>query len=284
MLKLSLIIPVYNEERHIRKCLDSVAAQSVMPDEVIVVNNNSSDRTIDIANHYDFVTVVEEFEQGRGHARNKGFNSASGDILARIDSDSELKPDWVETVKSHFENDPSISGLTGLAYTPVVPMTSKPLSKIISRTYYWYVHATFGTITTWGANMAISKDAWGSVKDLVCVDDNKVHEDQDIALWMAGKGLKIIQANDVVIISSNQSFRYLPKTLHYIRLRNTTKKLHKKWGNLPAPENVKINIIKRFTSLLLSLPVIILGMLSSILLFPVDFVAVKLLHIEKWFD
>lgn len=284
MLKLSLIIPVYNEERHIRKCLDSIANQTVMPDEVIVVDNNSSDRSIDIANHYDFVTVVNESKQGRGHARNKGFNAATGDILARIDSDTELKPNWVETVKMHFETDSKLAGLTGIAYTPTVPIISRPMTTLISRTYYWFVHAIFGTVTTWGATMAVSRQAWEKVKDKVCVDDSVVHEDQDIALWMAGQELKIIQANDVKITSSNQSFRYLLKLRHYERLRISTKRFHKKAGNLPAPKSVRISWLLRVTALLLAFIPTVYGVFCSVLFFPVDFVAVKLLRIENWFD
>ncbi len=284
MLKLSLIIPVYNEERHIRKCLDSVAAQTVMPDEVIVVDNNSSDRSIDIANHYEFVTVVQELNQGRGYARNKGFNFAKGDILARIDSDSELKTNWVETVKSHFENDDKLSGLTGLAKTPILPILTHPMSTLITRTYYWFVHATFGTITTWGATMAVRKTAWETVKDKVCVDDNVVHEDQDIALWMAGAELKIIQANDVLITSANQSFRYLPKLWHYTRLRGSTKSFHRRANNLPAPAKVRIAWRLRALALLLALLPALYGALCSLIFFPVDFIAVKLLRIQTWFD
>lgn len=49
MLTLTLVIPVFNEEHQIKGCLDAVASQTVMPDEVIVVDNNCTDRTIEIA-------------------------------------------------------------------------------------------------------------------------------------------------------------------------------------------------------------------------------------------
>lgn len=283
MLKLSLIIPVYNEERHIKACLDAIAEQTVMPDEVIVVDNNCSDRTIDIANRYDFVQVVKESQQGRSYARNKGFNTASGDIIGRIDADSQLKPNWVELVKKHFE-DESVASITGIALTPIFPKLQHPRSTILSRTYYWYVHALFGTITTWGANMAVRKTAWSEVKDLVSTDDRIVHEDQDISLWLAGKGYIIKQTNDVIVVSTNQSFRYLPKLLHYQRMRISTKRFHRKAGNLPAPKNVQLLLYDRIISLLFSLPFLLYGLIVMIVFFPIDFIAVKLLHNQQWFD
>ena len=53
-LTLSIVIPVFNEQRYIKACLDSIAAQTVKPDEVIVVDNNSTDKTVQIAKKYKF--------------------------------------------------------------------------------------------------------------------------------------------------------------------------------------------------------------------------------------
>ena len=55
---LSIIIPVYNEESHLRQCLDAIAKQIEKPDEVIVVDNNSTDETVQIAKSFSFVKVL----------------------------------------------------------------------------------------------------------------------------------------------------------------------------------------------------------------------------------
>jgi len=55
---ISIIIPAYNEERYLGRCLDAIAAQSVRPYEVIVVDNNSSDDTAKVAQRYPFVTLL----------------------------------------------------------------------------------------------------------------------------------------------------------------------------------------------------------------------------------
>ena len=89
-LTLSIVIPAYNEENYLRACLDSIAAQTVMPDKVIVVDNNSTDKTVALARSYDFVTLVHERQQHQSFAQATGFNLASSDIIGRIDADSIL--------------------------------------------------------------------------------------------------------------------------------------------------------------------------------------------------
>src|SRR5258708_13450803 len=92
-LTLSLVIPAYNEERYLKACLEAVAQQTISPIEVIVVDNNSTDKTADIAQSYNFVRLVSEKKQGRGHARNKGFDLAIGDNIGRVEFDTVLSPD-----------------------------------------------------------------------------------------------------------------------------------------------------------------------------------------------
>lgn len=284
MLTLSLIIPVYNEEHHIRACLEAIAAQTVAPTEVIVVDNNCTDGTISIVKEFSFVRVISETKQGRGHARNAGFNAARGEIIGRIDADSLLQPNWVETVIGHFTQNNSLAGLTGLGITPFIPLTVMPKNTFMTRSYYWYVHAYFGTITMWGANMAVRKSAWHQVKELVCLDDAQVHEDQDIALHMAGKSMLIQQMNDVLVVSLNQSFRYLPKMLYYARLAGYTRRFHRKLGNIPVPQSIRISLMRRLGSLLYSLPASIYALIVGVLFLPLDFIMVTIVKDKHWFD
>ena len=121
MLTLSLIIPVYNEEHHIRECLEAVKRQICMPDEVIVVDNNCTDRTIEIVKEYDFVRIVSETKQGRAYARSAGFNAANSEILGRIDADSRIAPNWTKVVKASFEANKKLAGMGGLGRTVYVP-------------------------------------------------------------------------------------------------------------------------------------------------------------------
>lgn len=284
MLKLSLIIPTFNEERHIEACLNSVALQTVMPFEVIVVDNNSTDKTLEIAERYDFVRVVKEKKQGRGHARTAGFNAAKGDILGRIDADSRIHKNWTERVLQRFSEDKDLAGITGLAYTDFVPGTHAVKAKFFSRSYYWFAHAGFNTVTMWGANMALRRKEWMKVKDKVCLDDSIVHEDQDVSLWVAAEGGKIIQDNKLLITTNGQTYRYMPKLMHYISLFHSTRKLHRENGNLESKKMTKLGKLKTFPGRVMGTGVSVYMIILSILFFPVDYIVLKINDKASWLD
>jgi glycosyltransferase involved in cell wall biosynthesis len=269
MLKLSLIIPVYNEERHISACLDAVALQTVMPTEVIVVDNNCTDRTVEIASGYKFVRVIYEPRQGRGNARSAGFNAAKGDIIGRIDADSRIHPDWTAKVINRFDEDSDLAGLTGMSYTPFLPFVISIKTTLFSRAYYWFAHAAFDTVTMWGANMALRRLEWQKIRKDVILDDSVVHEDQDMSLWIAADGGKIVQDNSLLMTTDEQSYQYFPKLIHYARLYESTKSVHKKNGNLSNPKMLRVGFLRtlpgRLAAYLMGIPLFFI----SLLLFPV---------------
>jgi glycosyltransferase involved in cell wall biosynthesis len=284
MLKLSLIIPVYNEERHIGACLNAISKQTVAPSEVIVVDNNCTDRTLEIAESYDFVTIVKETNQGRGHARNKGFNSAKGDILGRIDADSRIDPNWTDRVLAQFKKDDSLVGITGIARTDIIPGTHRIKSKLISRSYYWFAHAGFNTTTMWGANMAIKASEWQKVADKVCLDDSIVHEDQDLSLWIAASGGKIIVDNKLLITTNGQTYRYMPKLFHYISLYHSTRKLHRENGNLYDDKLPRLGMLNTFPGRIMGTLFAVWVAIVSIIFFPIDFVVHRVNKNSSWLD
>jgi glycosyltransferase involved in cell wall biosynthesis len=284
MLSLTIVIPVFNEEHHIKACLDAIAAQTVAPDEVIIVDNNCTDRTLEIAEDYDFVRVIKESRQGRGYARTAGFNAAESDIIGRIDADSRIVPDWVENVKELFASDDELDGITGLAKASIIPYNNTIKSTIMARTYYWFAHAGFDTITTWGANMAVRKKAWYRVADKVILDDSLVHEDQDVALWMAAEGAIIRQENRVRITIDGQSYRYLPKLFHYFQLFRFTKRIHIDNGNLHNPKTPKLGFFRTTPGRVLALAPSLYMITVSVVLFPVDYLIHRKNPKSKWLE
>jgi len=104
-VRLSFVIPAYNEERYLPACLESILAQTRdLADgvEIIVVNNASSDRTREVALSYPGVTVVDEMRKGLPWARQAGFAASSGELIANVDADSRLTPGWVRQVLETF--------------------------------------------------------------------------------------------------------------------------------------------------------------------------------------
>jgi glycosyltransferase involved in cell wall biosynthesis len=113
-MKISLIIPAYNEERYIGPCLESIASQhSEDIFEVIVVDNGSTDNTVATAEKFPGVTVLHESAKGPTHARQRGFIEAKGEFIAFIDADTQLPPGWVDKVKKEFASEPKLVCLSG---------------------------------------------------------------------------------------------------------------------------------------------------------------------------
>jgi len=94
---VSVIVPAYNEERTLRRALDSVRRQSVAS-ETIVVENGSTDRTPRIAAELAQRVVSRPERLGYSHARNLGAASATGSLLVFLDADSEMAPDALEVI------------------------------------------------------------------------------------------------------------------------------------------------------------------------------------------
>ena len=103
-MNISVVIPTFNEEKLLSKCLESLQKQTVKPFEIIVVDNNSTDTTAAIAKKMG-VKVISEKNQGISFARNAGFNAAKGDIIARLDADTTALPNWIERIKKDIETD-----------------------------------------------------------------------------------------------------------------------------------------------------------------------------------
>ncbi len=94
---VSLVIPAYNAEAYLREALDSAFAQTRPPDEVIVVDDGSGDRTPEIAASYgDRVRLLRQPNRGEAAARNTGVRVARGDLIAFLDADDTLLPRCLE--------------------------------------------------------------------------------------------------------------------------------------------------------------------------------------------
>jgi glycosyltransferase involved in cell wall biosynthesis len=230
-LTLALIIPAYNEENHIGDCLRSIERQTVVPDEVIVVDNNSTDRTIEIARTFDFVKIINEKKQGLTPTRNRGFREAKSDLLGRLDADSVLAPDWVETAKKVFKND-EVDAASGPARIRVDSHFARPETTLWTKIYFLYALAIFRFRVLWGPNMVLRRQAWLEVKNELCEDDELVHEDQDLSIILKSHNKKIIFLKNLLISTDGLRLAYVPKALEYNHRRRLTLNRHKESGTL----------------------------------------------------
>lgn len=109
MPKISVIIPVYNSEKYLNKCLDSVFAQSFQDFEVILVNDGSQDSSQDIIDAYKAVypgkiTAIVQENAGQASARNRGLDVAEGEYILFVDSDDYLRADAFEKTYSYADS------------------------------------------------------------------------------------------------------------------------------------------------------------------------------------
>ncbi|PIX90238.1 MAG: glycosyl transferase family 2, partial [Candidatus Moranbacteria bacterium CG_4_10_14_3_um_filter_45_9] len=115
-MKLSIVIPAYNEETYIGKCLESIAMEKTrgrFDVEIIVVNNASDDRTGEVARSFSFVKVVDEPRKGLVRARQTGYEASSGELIANVDADTLMPQGWIETVFTEFSTDSKLVALSG---------------------------------------------------------------------------------------------------------------------------------------------------------------------------
>jgi glycosyltransferase involved in cell wall biosynthesis len=110
---ISAIICAYNEEKMLPGALHSLFAQTRVPDEVLVVNNASTDRTREIAASFPGVTVVDEPRKGLTKARAAGRRAAQGDILFYMDADCRAPVRLIERMERRFEQSPKTVAITG---------------------------------------------------------------------------------------------------------------------------------------------------------------------------
>jgi glycosyltransferase involved in cell wall biosynthesis len=190
-LKVSIVIPAYNEESHIADCLRAISNLDKKPFEVIVVDNNSTDDTAKIVEQFPFVRLVHQKKQGVVYARDMGFDSARGNVIARLDADTILPANWTEQLEDIFA-DRSIQAVSGSFHFYDVGI-SHTLDAVEGYLRGWMARkmARSGRIFLNASNMAIRRTAWKQVREHVCRTKG-IHEDLDLALHLHDANLKVV--------------------------------------------------------------------------------------------
>lgn len=225
-IRISIIIPAYNEERYLGRCLDAIAAQTMQPYEVIVVDNASTDGTAAVARAYPFVTLVTELHKGRVFAREVGFAAAKGTVLARIDADSVVPRDWIAQLHAYFVQ----PGALATAWTGNGRFCNVRMPRSVSWLYnllaFRFNALVGGHPTLWGSNMAVPRALWQQVRSDLCLR-NDIHEDLDIAIHLHRAGVAITYNPHMYVIAHMRRVRSNRAELwEYLQMWPQTLRVH----------------------------------------------------------
>jgi glycosyltransferase involved in cell wall biosynthesis len=173
-MDISVIIPTYNEEKNIETCLKALQKQTLPRDryEIIIVDGNSNDRTVEIAKKYAD-KVIQQKSKGIGGARNDGVKLARSELIATTDADTIVPSFWLKRIIYNFGRKKSIVAV----YGPVEPIERNFKYRIFTTLineigFFLYKLGVFHT--TVGSNSAFRKREFmllGGYLDLTAGDD-----------------------------------------------------------------------------------------------------------------
>jgi len=244
-MKISVIVPAYNEEAYIRNCLESLTKQEIMPDEILVINNNSTDKTVAIAKQFP-VRIINEKKQGITHARNRGFDEAQYEVIARTDADTIVPPDWIKRIKKNFQ-DKKLVALSGPAHFYELPdmVNSSKFTTEASFSYIRLFKQLMKHDCLYGPNMALRKSAWEKIRTEVCLDDKEVHEDIDLAIHLAPVG-KVHFDYTFIVESSFRRWKKIDPYFEYMNRLVKSIRKHKTPVRQRGSDLVKRIVAKAF--------------------------------------
>lgn len=183
MGQISVVIPARDDADHLRACLSVLALQSRPADEIIVVDNASTDDTADVARAAG-ARVVFEPQWGIPAAAAAGFDAASGSILVRLDADSRPPADWLQRIESHL-TETSASVVTGPGELYGAGRLGNWLgSRIYVGGYFWSMGLVLGHPPAFGSNFAMRAEVWQGVREKVHRTIRTVHDDLDLSFQL----------------------------------------------------------------------------------------------------
>ncbi len=152
MPKVSVIIPVYNAENFLKRCLDSVCNQTLSDIETICINDCSTDNSLDILKEYNVKIVNLEENKGASFARNIGIEKACGEYLGFVDSDDYIAADFYEILYNNSKRADIVKGniidADTKVTTPFYDMNKK-IAENKSYFYYGFTSAIYKTSFIW---------------------------------------------------------------------------------------------------------------------------------------
>ena len=198
-MKISIVIPAYNAENTIASCLEAIRQQTIRDQfhEVIVVDNNSADKTVEIAQGFEEATVLVQPKKGAAAARNMGLAHSSGDIVCFTDADCSPIPTWAEELVTALEQNRELLAVKGAYLTDQTEIPARFVQIEYEDKYdRMRPHKYLNFIDTYSAAF------W---RDILYANDKgfdegiSYAEDRELAFRLASRGYKMAFRPDAIV-------------------------------------------------------------------------------------
>jgi len=196
-MRLSVVVPVYNDKDRLRQCLQALLKSSRRPDEIIVVDDASTDGSGDVAREFGVILkTIPGQSQGAASARNAGARLATGDVLISFDADVVVGESTVQQLESYLRSNPDVTGVFG-------SYDDRPAAKNIVSLYknllnhHVHQHAARESCTFWTACGAIRMNAFW---ELGGFEPGRLKiEDIEFGMRLRKNGYKIVACPEIQV-------------------------------------------------------------------------------------
>ncbi len=240
-MKISVIIPVYNGGDDLRRCLEALAASNRMPNEIIVVDDASTDGSGDLARQYGAQLVsLDGLPRGPAFARNRGAEIAQGDVLVFIDADVVVHTDTLTLIEQYLTPNSEIAALFG-SYDDDPP--ARGLVTRYKNLLHHYVHqqGRREASTFWAGCGAVRREVFAALGGF---DENYARpaiEDIELGVRLRRAGYRIWLCPDVQVAHlKHWTFASLLRADIFSRAIPWTRLIFRD-GQLPADLNLDRN-------------------------------------------
>ncbi|MDK2372629.1 MAG: glycosyltransferase [Candidatus Korarchaeota archaeon] len=239
-LSYSIVIPAYNEESGIESCVRSALSQSIEPEEIVVINDGSTDSTPDILRKYEGLIKIIRIDKNTGNkalALREAIPHLRGDVIVYTDADSVLHPRAAEKMLVHFL-DPKVGGVSGL-------VRSRKHNIITGIRELQYIYGQYILKRGMAAINAVPviPGCVGAVRrELFDPSPETVTEDTDMTLTILSRGYEVVYEMDSIAWTSDP-----PNFRSYIRqgirwYSGYFQNLRKHFRSLPARVKFQVAI------------------------------------------
>lgn len=214
---VSVVVPMYNVEKYIETCIQSVLAQTFRHYEIICVDDGCTDNTLQILDQFNDhrIKLVRQKNRGLSGARNTGIHEAKGIYIALLDADDFWHPDKLSIHVTHLNNNPEI----GISYSPSIFVDDDnnqlgigqfpQIKHIDSKTIFCRNPVGNGSAAVVRRQLLLKMGQTSSTPDRFMVFDESLKQSEDIELWIR------------ISLSSHWKFEGVETALTYYRVNSS---------------------------------------------------------------